>query len=137
MNSLKLAPADVSATIGQPMPRLREIHLYLGCLFAPILIFFAVTGSWQLNEWHKSTKSGYNAPPALSLLSRLHTDQHFKESHAYTPLRVFVGFAAVGLVATTILGVIMAFRFARTSLTPLFCLTAGIAIPVVILYLYG
>jgi len=26
-----------------PMKKLREIHLHPGCLFAPVLIFFAVT----------------------------------------------------------------------------------------------
>jgi uncharacterized iron-regulated membrane protein len=35
----------------------REIHLYLGCLFAPILIFFAVTGAWQLYRWNDNTKT--------------------------------------------------------------------------------
>jgi hypothetical protein len=35
---------------------LRTLHLYLGCLFAPTLIFFSVTGSWQLFNWHESTK---------------------------------------------------------------------------------
>ncbi|PZR73457.1 MAG: hypothetical protein DLM73_10675, partial [Chthoniobacterales bacterium] len=56
---------------------LRMLHLYLGCLFAPILIFFAITGSWQLFNWHESKKDKtYIAPPALAALSFVHKDAH-------------------------------------------------------------
>ena len=33
------------------MKTLRTLHLYLGCIFAPILIFFAVSGLWQTMGW--------------------------------------------------------------------------------------
>ena len=116
-----------------------EIHLYLGCLFAPILIFFAVTGAWQLYRWNDSTKSGYKAPEPLRIMSAIHKDQHLgrKEYPVYTPLRSFMFLAATGLVLTTMLGIVMAFRFARSVATPLLCLLAGVAIPTVILFLYG
>src|SRR3984893_5595591 len=56
---------------------LRTLHLYLGCLFAPILIFFAVSGSWQLFNWHESTRDHtYTAPRALAVLSDIHKDAH-------------------------------------------------------------
>ena len=29
------------------MQKLRSIHLYLGCIFAPLLVFFAISGIWQ------------------------------------------------------------------------------------------
>lgn len=121
------------------MQRWREIHLYLGCLFAPILIFFAVTGAWQLYRWNDSNKNGYVAPPALKMLSAIHKDQHLmgKKYSAYTPLRSFMFLSAVGLLLTTALGIVMAFRFARSVLTPLLCLGAGIVIPVAILFIYG
>jgi hypothetical protein len=45
--------------------------------------------------------------------------------------------SAAGLVLTTALGIIMAFRFARSIMAPLLCLGAGVLIPVVILILYG
>ena len=54
------------------MKFLRTLHLFLGCLFAPMLIFFAVTGSWQLFNWHESTRDKtYIAPPALAALGLL------------------------------------------------------------------
>src|SRR5437016_8296052 len=59
------------------MKFLRTLHLFLGCLFAPMLIFFAVTGSWQLFNWHESTRDKtYIAPPALAALSFVHKDAH-------------------------------------------------------------
>jgi len=29
------------------MQKLRQIHLYLGCFFAPMILFFALSGVWQ------------------------------------------------------------------------------------------
>jgi hypothetical protein len=121
------------------MQLLRRLHLYLGCLFAPILIFFAVTGSWQLYRAHDSKKDhSYTAPPILRTLSAVHMNAHLpgKRVSDYTPLKVFLVSAAVGLTASTLLGVIMAFRFSRSALTPSLCLCAGVIIPCAILYLY-
>jgi ABC-type nitrate/sulfonate/bicarbonate transport system permease component len=117
----------------------RDIHLYLGCLFAPILIFFAVTGAWQLYRWNDSNKNGYIAPKPLKMLSAIHKDQHLggKRYSVYTPLRSFMFLSAAGLVLTTVLGIIMAFRFGRSIIAPLLCLGAGVAIPVAIILLYG
>ncbi len=121
------------------MQLLRRLHLYLGCLFAPALIFFAVTGSWQLYRAHDTKKDHSHAPPAiLRTLSAIHMNAHLpgKRASEYTPLRVFLVLAAAGLVASTLLGVIMAFSFSRSLFTPVLCLCAGIVIPCAILYLY-
>ena len=96
------------------MKSLRSLHLFLGCLFAPMLIFFAVTGSWQLFNWHESKKDRtYTAPPALAALSFIHKDAHIPGTPGRqpTPLRYFMLATAIGLVATTIIGIIMAYRF--------------------------
>ncbi len=121
------------------MALLRRLHLYLGCLFAPALILFAVSGAWQLYRFHDSKKDGsYTAPQTLRLFSAIHMDSHLpgKRAAEYTPLRIFSALAAAGLVTTTILGVVMAFRFSRSIATPLICLFAGVVIPAVILLLY-
>ncbi|HXM32770.1 MAG TPA: hypothetical protein VN921_03880 [Chthoniobacterales bacterium] len=69
------------------MKFLRTLHLFLGCLFAPMLIFFAVTGSWQLFNWHESKKDKtYIAPPALAALSFVHKDAHIPGTPG-SPLR--------------------------------------------------
>ncbi len=121
------------------MKKLRQIHLYLGCVFAPVLIFFAVTGSWQLFKLHRGLKDGsYNPPRAVVILSDIHQFQHLPptSSESRTPLRYFMLTAAVGLVLTTLLGIIMAFRFSRSKTPVVLCLVAGVAIPLALLLIY-
>jgi len=122
------------------MNKLRQLHLYLGCIFAPVLIFFAVTGSWQLFGLHRGTKDGsYNPPTAFVVLSDIHQYQHVSQAnfHSGTPLRYFFLAAAVGLVLTTTLGIIMAFRYSRSKVSVVLCLLAGMAVPAAILLIYG
>jgi ABC-type nitrate/sulfonate/bicarbonate transport system permease component len=121
------------------MQNLRRLHLYLSCLFAPALLFFATTGAWQLYRLQDNRKDGsYTAPEALHVLSAIHTDAHLpgKRASVYTPLRTFSLAAAAGLVITTLLGIVMAFSFSRSILAPVLCLTAGAVIPLVILAVY-
>jgi hypothetical protein len=119
---------------------LRRLHLYLGCLFAPMLIFFAVTGSWQIFNWHQSDKdpNGYKAPRVLAELSVIHKDAHLpsKDIRRRTPLRYFMFAVAVGLVISTIIGVIMAYRFSRQPLVATICLALGIFLPAIFLWIY-
>jgi uncharacterized iron-regulated membrane protein len=121
------------------MKKLRQIHLYLGCIFAPILIFFAVTGAWQLFGLHRGMKDGsYRPPETVAILSEIHMTQHIPptNTNGSTPLRYFMLAASVGLVATTIIGIVMAFRFARSKTPVILCLVAGVVIPVAILLIY-
>jgi hypothetical protein len=115
------------------------MHLYLGCLFAPVLIFFAVSGAWQLYRFNDDEKNGsYVAPRAIKVLSTVHKDSHLpgKGERDYTPLRTFFVAAAVGLVTTTLLGVVMAYRLSASAAGPTICLAAGVAIPLVALWMY-
>jgi len=121
------------------MKSLRSLHLYLGCLFAPLLIFFAVTGSWQLFNWHQSTKDkSYIAPPALAALSFIHKDAHIPGTPGRepTPLRYFMLAAGAGLVATSVIGIVMAYRFSQRPMVATVCLFAGIALPAALLWIY-
>lgn len=118
---------------------LRKLHLYLGCVFAPTLIFFAITGAWQTFGYHESMKDhSYTAPRALSFLSEIHKEAHVPPTphRNPTPLRYFIFAAAVGLVTTTALGVLMAFRVSRKPLSATLCLIAGIALPTLLLWIY-
>jgi len=121
------------------MKRLRQLHLYLGTLFAPLLIFFAATGAWQLFGLHQNAKDGsYVAPPALSALAAIHKHSHLPGTpgNAATPLRWFSLAASVGLVVTTALGIVMAFRYTASRSRVALCLTAGAFAPVVLLWIY-
>jgi hypothetical protein len=56
--------------------RLRTVHGYCGALFAPALLFFAVSGLWQVFDLHKPQPwRGFEPPQVLRSLSALHKDQ--------------------------------------------------------------
>jgi len=107
------------------MQKLRSIHLYLGCLFAPLLLFFAISGIWQTFGWNS---------PFLQKLSSIHTERGWKDGSELGsfPLRVFVIIMAVSFIITTVLGIVMAFRFGRSRRATFYCLTLGAFIPSVL-----
>jgi len=113
------------------MKTLHQLHLYLGCVFAPLLIFFAVSGLWQMHllPWPgMDTKTN----TVLAWLSTIHTSQALKAgtlSSAY--MRRLVVAMAFSLVFTILLGLIMAFRFGHKKIAA-GCLLGGIAVPVVL-----
>jgi hypothetical protein len=104
------------------MRKLRSIHLYLGCIFAPLLLFFAISGVWQTLGFQSEF---------LHKLSSIHTEQAWKDGSELGsfPLRVFVIVMAVSFMVTTILGVIMAFKFGRNRKAVIFGLALGVMIP--------
>ncbi len=116
---------------------LRKTHLYLGTLFAPILLLFTISGAWQIFRFNDAKKDGSYTPPRLvSTLSSLHKNQTLeKETHDRTPLKAFAFLACLALVSTTLLGIVMAYRFTASPVTVTLCLLAGIGIPVALAYL--
>jgi ABC-type proline/glycine betaine transport system permease subunit len=110
------------------MQKLRSIHLYLGCIFAPLLLFFALSGIWQT--------LGLNSR-FLEKLSSIHTERRWKDGSELGsfPLRVFVIIMAVSFIISIILGVIMAFKFGRSRRAALYCLALGVTIPSVLVLL--
>jgi hypothetical protein len=54
----------------------RQLHLYLGVLAAPMLLFFAVTGGLQTFSLHETTRGSSYTPPAwLASMAQLHKKQ--------------------------------------------------------------
>lgn len=104
------------------MQKLRTIHLYLGCIFAPMLLFFAVSGVWQTLGIRASI---------LGWLSALHTSARFKNGHEPTSpaFRILVIIMALSFVISIILGVVMAFRFSKSRKAVFYCLALGVIIP--------
>ena len=112
------------------MKTLRSIHLYLGCLFAPMLLFFAISGFWQTCDFN------YGRSKMLALLSTIHTSHNFKVGGLTSPLlRDFILVMALSFIATTVLGVAMAFKFGQNRVAVYGSLVAGILFPVVVVLL--
>jgi uncharacterized membrane protein YwaF len=105
---------------------IRQLHLYLGCVFAPLLSFFALSGLWQ------TLRIGRDEPGMLRYLSTIHTGQGLKSPDLATLsspwLQGFVVLMTAAWLATMILGVVMAFRFGRRRVAAS-CLLAGLLIP--------
>ena len=106
------------------------LHLYLGSLFAPMLIFFAISGIWQtLNpDYAKDSK-------VLALLSTIHQSHGLKAAHADLSgpvMRGFVVAMASGLVISSILGIIMTLKMGRSRNATLACLAFGVLFPIVL-----
>ncbi|MDR0533829.1 MAG: hypothetical protein LBH01_07735 [Verrucomicrobiales bacterium] len=115
------------------MKLLRSLHLYLGCLFAPMLLFFAVSGIWQVFRWndHRSAEG----PSILGYLSTIHTGSAFKNPNlpvqtlSSAAMHWFVVLMSVVFIFTIILGIVMACKTGRRK-TALLCLLAGLAVPI-------
>jgi hypothetical protein len=108
------------------MQKLRSIHLYLGCLFAPLLLFFAVSGIWQTLGFHSRL---------LERLSTIHTSHGLKAGNGLSSfgLKVFVLLMAVSFIATTILGIIMALKFTPSRRAAYYALVVGVVAPLLII----
>ncbi|HUA67528.1 MAG TPA: hypothetical protein VMA13_03175 [Candidatus Saccharimonadales bacterium] len=109
------------------MKKIRSLHLYLGCVFAPMLIFFAISGIWQTYDPAYDSHS-----KLLAMLSTIHTSQPTKSGTLSSAvLRDYVLIMATGFIITTILGVIMALKYDRSRRTAYGCLAFGVLFPLV------
>jgi hypothetical protein len=108
------------------MQKLRSLHLYLGCIFAPLLLFFAVSGIWQT--------LGIRTP-FWRLLATIHTSHELKSGGGLSSfsLKVFVLIMAVSFIIMTILGVVMALKYGRSRLAVYCCLAFGLVFPLTLI----
>lgn len=121
---------------GKTLARLRRLHHYLGVLLAPLLLFFALSGAWQTLHLHENSKDGsYQAPTVLSILSDIHEHQRVGSGNRSVAFTGFVLVAALGLMTTTILGILMAFRFAQEPTLIWVLLSLGVVLPLLLLWL--
>jgi hypothetical protein len=140
----------------QTMRSLRKYHHYIGVFFAPALILFSVSGALQ--TFRLTQASGYgSAPPAAFVwLASVHKDQALPQVEVQKPskkptsrvekgqpptpsstlaLKFFVVLLSIGLIVSTILGVIIALNNRGTRRISIAMLVAGSVLPVVLLYL--
>lgn len=108
------------------MQKLRSIHLYLGCIFAPLLLFFAISGIWQT--------LGIRTP-FWRLLATIHTSHQLKTGGGLSSfsLKVFVLAMTVSFIVMTILGVVMAVKFGRSRRAVYGCLAFGVVCPLILI----
>jgi len=110
------------------MKKIRSLHLYLGCIFAPMLLFFAVSGIWQTLGLHFQSHF-------LLRLSTIHMSHGLKTNDGFSSIfmMIFVICMAVSFIISVILGVIMALKFGGSKRVAFYCLAAGVVIPLAII----
>jgi len=120
------------------MKLLRRIHLYLGCFFAPLLVFYVSTGWYQTVNPDRRKGVG-DSTDFISRLSRVHVEQYYPTESAsgYSTylFRGLIVIMAVALITTLILGVILAFRTSRNKWPVWLSLVLGVVLPIVLLWL--
>jgi hypothetical protein len=119
------------------MKWIRKAHLYVGLLCAPLVIFFATTGAYQIMFPDRS-KFG-EAEGFWARLRTVHVDGIYPstEIEKYSP-DLFHGlaiFMALALILSAVLGIFMAFRFSKNKKPVWLILILGIALPVIFLAL--
>jgi hypothetical protein len=122
------------------MRLLRRIHTYLGCFFAPLLLFYVLTG-WFQTVNHDRLKSPGDAETLLQKFRTVHVDQIYPTDREVSRpssaklFQVLVVAMAIALVTTIVLGIILAFRSTRKRWPVWASLALGIILPVILLWL--
>jgi hypothetical protein len=134
------------------MTNARLAHFYLGVFFAPLVIFFAISGTLQVFKLHES----YRATPGsqgdwIAWFGQFHKEQAWipprvapakapqggppreKEPVWAKPMKWLVGLMGVALGATTLLGLYIAFNYPRRRRGFLIALAAGILLPLALM----
>jgi glycerol uptake facilitator-like aquaporin len=122
------------------MRLLRRIHTYLGCFFAPLLLFYVLTG-WYQTVNHDRLKSPAEAETLVQRLRTVHVDQIYPTDREVTRpsspkmFQVLVVAMAVALVTTVLLGIVLAFRSTRNRWPVWVSLILGFAVPAALLWI--
>jgi hypothetical protein len=123
------------------MRTLRQLHLYLGCLFAPLIIYFSLSGAWQvfrLNDLPKNeAPSSINS--VLNELSKPHKSSTLPGSNPKTErsmaFNVIASLMGLGMITTASIGVLIALRQSRSPRKAAICVVMGIVLPLCLLCL--
>ncbi len=131
--------------------QLRTWHLYLGLLFAPMLLLFSISGAVQ--TFRLPDQPG--APTWMVWIAAVHKDQVARTTpkprrprppmaampadatkpHDKFPLQVFVGLLSIGLTLSTLMGIAIALATRATRRISGVLLVVGTVLPLGMLYL--
>jgi hypothetical protein len=113
-----------------PTRTLLRVHRYLGLVAAPLVLFFSVSGIWQVYRLQDTKKDGsYVAPRSLAEASKLHKVEKVRPGAAASGFRIAVSAAAATIAISTTLGLVVALRITRPRSLAMLLLAAGFAVP--------
>lgn len=135
--------------------RLRQTHNWLGLLFAPAILLFAISGALQTFRLQEVKGYGGTPPGWIVWIASVHKDQVQPRPKAdkpkpdrpagaapakkppqpsALPLKIFVGIMSIGLVFSTLLGCVVALGNRAARRTSLLLLAAGTGLPLALLF---
>lgn len=122
---------------------LKQIHIYIGCFFSPLLIYFSISGAWQMFDLHHHPKD--QAPTTVQSvlhdLSDPHTNATFpgknkKEAQSIF-FKIFAAMMSCGLILASLLGLQMALGYKKMRKAVVWCIVLGLLLPLVFLFVHG
>jgi len=118
----------------------RKLHLYLGCFFTPLLLFFILTG-WYQTVNPDRLKHPSEAETLLQKLRTVHVDQIYPGEDEFTKPsspKAFQALVVLMSIAGTItigLGLFLAFKTIRPKWALWVTLAGGVLVPVLMLWI--
>lgn len=122
------------------MKFIRRAHLYLGCFFAPLLVFFILTG-WYQTVVPNRVKSASEAETLWQKLRVVHSDQiypseqEFEKPSSPKLFQALVVLMSIAATLTVVLGLVLSFKLIRPVWPVWLCLALGIFLPMLLLWL--
>jgi hypothetical protein len=147
------------------MKNLRLLHRWMGLFFSPVILFFSFSGALQTFSLHDVNRTtGYVPPTWVVVMAQIHKKQTMSVPKAKSkptlpdptpgdsaagnkpaqptqparpalPLKIFVFAMSIGLIATTLLGIYMAFRFGEDPRIIWAMLAGGTVLPIAMMVL--
>ena len=124
------------------MKTLRQLHLYLGCVFAPLIIYFSISGAWQifrLNDLPEGDSPSV-LRSALHALSNPHTHSTLpglSSKIAHSQVFDWIALAmSIGLAFTAVIGLLIAFKYSRSKNVLWACIAGGLFVPMLFLLMH-
>ncbi len=122
------------------MKALRRLHLYLGCFFTPLLLFYLLTG-WYQTVNHDRLKSPSDAETFLQKMRTVHVDQIYPSDHEFQKpskpalFQIIVVVMSIAAIVTIVIGIVLAFKTLRNQWPVWLALVLGFLLPSLLLWL--
>jgi hypothetical protein len=122
------------------MKNIRRLHLYLGCFFTPMLLFYILTGWYQTMNPNR-IKSPSEAETLVQKLRVVHVDQIYPSEQEFQKpskpkmFKALVVTMAIAATLTIVLGLVLAFRTLKNKWWVSLALGLGVLLPMLILWL--
>lgn len=122
------------------MKALRRAHLYLGCFFAPMLLFYVLTG-WYQTVNPERLKSAAEAETLVQKLRTVHVDQVYPGEEEFTKpsspklFQALVVVMSLAATVTIVLGLVLSFKTLKQQWPVWLSLGLGIVLPLLLLWL--